>query len=63
MLNNLELKGDALNNFNLPFSVKKGFIGKLVLKVPWKVSGDVWPECCFVFARVQSTTTGHLDML
>lgn len=37
MLNNLELKGEALHAFNLPFHVKKGFIGKLHLIVPWQV--------------------------
>ncbi|EGC37154.1 hypothetical protein DICPUDRAFT_94146 [Dictyostelium purpureum] len=37
-LQNLELKEDALANLpiNLPISVKKGFLGKLDLKVPWK---------------------------
>ena len=49
VLENLELKEDALNSFNVPFSVKKGsnylysntlmkigFIGKIQLKIPWK---------------------------
>ncbi|KAK5580128.1 hypothetical protein RB653_000141 [Dictyostelium firmibasis] len=37
-LQNLELKEDALANLpiNLPITVKKGFLGKLDLKVPWK---------------------------
>ncbi|KAF2077768.1 hypothetical protein CYY_000889 [Polysphondylium violaceum] len=37
-LTNLELKEDALANLpiNLPIQVKKGFLGKLDLKVPWK---------------------------
>jgi hypothetical protein len=38
VLNNLELKGEALHAFNLPFHVVKGFIGKLRLIVPWQVS-------------------------
>eukprot|EP01132_Coremiostelium_polycephalum_P006743 gene6743-8360_t len=38
VLTNLELKEDALSNLpiNLPITVKKGFLGKLELKVPWK---------------------------
>eukprot|EP01114_Cavostelium_apophysatum_P004048 TRINITY_DN1418_c0_g1_i1.p1 TRINITY_DN1418_c0_g1~~TRINITY_DN1418_c0_g1_i1.p1 ORF type:complete len:3212 (-),score=1062.70 TRINITY_DN1418_c0_g1_i1:26-9661(-) len=36
ILENLELKEEALNSLNLPFGVKKGFLGKLKLKVPWK---------------------------
>ncbi|GAM18638.1 hypothetical protein SAMD00019534_018130 [Acytostelium subglobosum LB1] len=38
VLNNLELKEDALANLpiNLPISVVKGFLGKLELHVPWK---------------------------
>ncbi|KYR02132.1 vacuolar protein sorting-associated protein 13 family protein [Tieghemostelium lacteum] len=37
-LTNLELKEDALANLpiNLPVQVKKGFLGRLELKVPWK---------------------------
>ncbi|EFA79338.1 hypothetical protein PPL_07756 [Heterostelium album PN500] len=38
VLTNLELKEDALANLpiNLPITVKKGFLGRLELKVPWK---------------------------
>jgi hypothetical protein len=36
VLKNLELKEEALNSFNLPFAVKKGFVGNITLKVPWK---------------------------
>jgi len=36
VLENLEIKEEALDAFNIPFRVKKGFIGKLSLVVPWK---------------------------
>jgi len=36
VLENLEIKEDALNQLNVPFGIKKGFLGKLRLKVPWK---------------------------
>ncbi|GAM28695.1 hypothetical protein SAMD00019534_118710, partial [Acytostelium subglobosum LB1] len=38
VLTNLELKEDALNNLpiNMPITVKKGYLGRLELKVPWK---------------------------
>eukprot|EP01133_Synstelium_polycarpum_P011523 gene11523-13446_t len=38
VLTNLELKEDALANLpiNLPITVKKGFLGRLELRVPWK---------------------------
>ncbi|KYQ89086.1 vacuolar protein sorting-associated protein 13 family protein [Tieghemostelium lacteum] len=34
-LENLELKKRALEKFNLPFTIKEGFLGKLSLKIPW----------------------------
>ncbi|KAF2072652.1 hypothetical protein CYY_006031 [Polysphondylium violaceum] len=34
-LENLELKKNALEKFNLPFTIKEGFLGKLSLKIPW----------------------------
>lgn len=36
LLKDLEIKKEALNEFNLGIAVKKGYLGKLVLKVPWK---------------------------
>jgi len=36
VLENLEIREDALNQLNVPFGIKKGFLGKLRLKVPWK---------------------------
>src|SRR4051794_25119021 len=35
VLNNLELKPDALEEFNLPITVKAGYLGKLKLQIPW----------------------------
>ncbi|EDV27511.1 uncharacterized protein TRIADDRAFT_21612 [Trichoplax adhaerens] len=35
-LENLQLRDGALDKFNLPIRVHKGFLHKLVLKVPWK---------------------------
>eukprot|EP01132_Coremiostelium_polycephalum_P004812 gene4812-5998_t len=34
-LENLELKKRALEKFNLPFTIKEGFLGKLSIKIPW----------------------------
>eukprot|EP00026_Physarum_polycephalum_P000020 Phypoly_transcript_00020.p1 GENE.Phypoly_transcript_00020~~Phypoly_transcript_00020.p1 ORF type:complete len:3396 (+),score=660.90 Phypoly_transcript_00020:132-10319(+) len=36
VLQNLELKEDALSELNLPIDVVKGYLGKLEAKVPWK---------------------------
>ncbi|GCC25095.1 hypothetical protein chiPu_0003500 [Chiloscyllium punctatum] len=36
VLNNLEIKENALCELNVPFKVKAGHIGKLELKIPWK---------------------------
>ncbi|PRP88859.1 hypothetical protein PROFUN_00327 [Planoprotostelium fungivorum] len=36
VLQDLEINKDALNNLGLPFELKHGIIGKLVLKVPWQ---------------------------
>ena len=33
---NLKLKPDAIMKLGLPFLVKFSYLGKLVLKVPWK---------------------------
>ncbi|KAJ1986508.1 Vacuolar protein sorting-associated protein 13 [Dimargaris cristalligena] len=34
-LHNLQLKREALDKFNLPIDVLEGYIGELVLKIPW----------------------------
>ncbi|KAI8057703.1 hypothetical protein BDF22DRAFT_772292 [Syncephalis plumigaleata] len=34
-LNNLRLKKEALDRFNLPVDIKEGYLGSLVLKIPW----------------------------
>ncbi|XP_067348723.1 intermembrane lipid transfer protein VPS13C isoform X2 [Channa argus] len=36
VLENLKVKENALSEFNVPFRVKAGQIGKLTLKIPWK---------------------------
>ncbi|XP_058851035.1 intermembrane lipid transfer protein VPS13C-like isoform X2 [Acipenser ruthenus] len=36
VLENLKVKENALSEFNVPFKVKAGQIGKLILKIPWK---------------------------
>ncbi|XP_078070643.1 intermembrane lipid transfer protein VPS13A isoform X2 [Mustelus asterias] len=36
VLNNLEVKENALSELNVPFKVKAGHIAKLELKIPWK---------------------------
>ncbi|XP_071346078.1 intermembrane lipid transfer protein VPS13C isoform X2 [Trachinotus anak] len=36
VLENLKVKENALSEFNVPFKVKAGQIGKLTLKIPWK---------------------------
>ncbi|XP_029702157.1 vacuolar protein sorting-associated protein 13C isoform X2 [Takifugu rubripes] len=36
VLENLKVKENALNEFDVPFMVKAGQIGKLTLKIPWK---------------------------
>ncbi|XP_063099462.1 intermembrane lipid transfer protein VPS13C isoform X5 [Cavia porcellus] len=35
-LDNLQIKENALGEFDVPFKVKAGQIGKLALKIPWK---------------------------
>lgn len=35
-LKKLTVKTDALKEFNLPIEIKSGYLGKLILKVPWK---------------------------
>uniref|UniRef100_UPI00398E4939 intermembrane lipid transfer protein VPS13A isoform X2 n=1 Tax=Pristiophorus japonicus TaxID=55135 RepID=UPI00398E4939 len=35
VLNNLEVKENALRELNVPFKIKAGHIGKLELKIPW----------------------------
>ena len=35
-LKNLTIREDALDKLNLPISIKKGTLGTLVLKIPWK---------------------------
>ncbi|TPX42076.1 hypothetical protein SeMB42_g05292 [Synchytrium endobioticum] len=35
VLNNLRLKKEALDKFNLPIEVKEGYLGELILKIPW----------------------------
>ncbi|KAK8558017.1 hypothetical protein V6N13_050367 [Hibiscus sabdariffa] len=39
VLKNLNLKAEALNSLNLPVTVKAGFVGTIILKVPWKRLG------------------------
>ncbi|KAJ1978459.1 Vacuolar protein sorting-associated protein 13 [Dimargaris xerosporica] len=34
-LNNLRLKREALDKFDLPIDVHQGYIGELILKIPW----------------------------
>lgn len=34
-LNNLLLKTSALDKFNLPITVKEGYMGRLVMSIPW----------------------------
>ncbi|GAB0096265.1 Vacuolar protein sorting-associated protein 13 [Sergentomyia squamirostris] len=36
VLNNLKLKENALEDLDLPIQVPYGYLGKLVLKIPWK---------------------------
>ncbi|XP_075873846.1 intermembrane lipid transfer protein VPS13C isoform X3 [Nelusetta ayraudi] len=36
VLENLKVKENALSEFDVPFTVKAGQIGKLTLKIPWK---------------------------
>ncbi|XP_034470795.1 vacuolar protein sorting-associated protein 13C isoform X1 [Hippoglossus hippoglossus] len=36
VLENLRVKENALSDFNVPFKVKAGQIGRLTLKIPWK---------------------------
>lgn len=36
VLENLHVKGDALQDLDLPLQIKSGFVGKLTLKIPWK---------------------------
>ncbi|XP_034747367.1 vacuolar protein sorting-associated protein 13C-like [Etheostoma cragini] len=36
VLENLKVKENALSDFDVPFKVKAGQIGKLTLKIPWK---------------------------
>ncbi|KAJ3439892.1 vacuolar protein sorting-associated protein 13c [Anaeramoeba flamelloides] len=38
-LHDLELKTDSLNDLKLPIQVKSGFLGSLILKIPWKSLG------------------------
>ncbi|GBG70050.1 hypothetical protein CBR_g4878 [Chara braunii] len=40
LLNNLQLKAEALNALNLPIVVKAGFLGSIRLKVPWNRLGQ-----------------------
>ncbi|XP_051898323.1 intermembrane lipid transfer protein VPS13C isoform X1 [Pristis pectinata] len=36
VLDNLQIKENALNDFDVPFKIKAGQIDKLTLKIPWK---------------------------
>ena len=36
VLENLQLKREALDQLDLPITVKGGFLGKLTLNIPWK---------------------------
>jgi len=55
VLKNLEIKGEALEELNLPVFVKRGILGRLELQVPWKNLGskpviavveDLYAICC-----------------
>ena len=35
VLENLSLRENALRRFNLPIDVRYGFLGRLVVKIPW----------------------------
>ncbi|KAL5288954.1 hypothetical protein ACFFRR_009268 [Megaselia abdita] len=35
-LNNLQVRENALDDLNLPFQLTHGYLGKLVLQIPWK---------------------------
>jgi vacuolar protein sorting-associated protein 13A/C len=39
-LENLELKKEALQNFDLPITIKTGFLGRLHLSIPWQNLGS-----------------------
>jgi hypothetical protein len=39
-LRNLELRADALNEFNLPLTVRAGFLGDLTLDIPFSSLGS-----------------------
>ena len=41
VLNNLQLKPDALKDLDLPLTVRAGLLGRLTLKVPWSSLGTV----------------------
>lgn len=45
-LRNLQLKPEALQDLNLPITVKSGLLGRLTLKVGWVPRGGV--ACCGV---------------
>nr|XP_015192573.1 PREDICTED: vacuolar protein sorting-associated protein 13D isoform X1 [Lepisosteus oculatus] len=45
-LENLPLRKDALREFDLPFEVKAGFIGKITLQIPfYRPHSDPWVIC------------------
>eukprot|EP00026_Physarum_polycephalum_P000021 Phypoly_transcript_00021.p1 GENE.Phypoly_transcript_00021~~Phypoly_transcript_00021.p1 ORF type:complete len:3252 (+),score=335.79 Phypoly_transcript_00021:281-10036(+) len=60
-LENLELAESALEYLNLPFTVKKGFLGKLTLKIPWhNLKGEpVIVKCDNVFAIASPCENTH----
>lgn len=54
-INNIRLKSSALNKFRLPVQIKEGFIGKLVLTIPWTslYSSSVTVELSQLFVVVE----------
>ena len=39
VLENLQLKKEALSRYQLPVTIQDGFLGKLILEIPWKSLG------------------------
>ncbi|XP_055701182.1 intermembrane lipid transfer protein Vps13 isoform X2 [Phlebotomus papatasi] len=65
VLNNLKLKENALEELDLPIQVPYGYLGKLILKIPWKnlytAPVEATIEDLYIFAKPTKSVAYNAD--
>eukprot|EP01126_Amoeba_proteus_P041057 TRINITY_DN4406_c0_g1_i2.p1 TRINITY_DN4406_c0_g1~~TRINITY_DN4406_c0_g1_i2.p1 ORF type:complete len:131 (-),score=21.40 TRINITY_DN4406_c0_g1_i2:121-513(-) len=61
---NLKVKSTLLDDFNLPFKIAQGYVGKIEIKIPWNITGEsVIVHLSNIFVLVNSVeVNSHVDL-